>query len=230
MPSVLLPLQPSSLPPGVCYASEQERLSSYAANLHAILNGQAFYNFGDAVPAVEFQSYPWFRTIDYRWYIYDGAWISANPEQSTDVRRLFVGSLTDLLTYDGGDNTPLSDRSGPMWTEDTDFQGRSPIGPGNLPTSGDPIVVATNYGADQATLLATQLPASIDLTVSTNDYGEPPFNVTGFRLLSDNQDVDGQRDQTSSYVNPGGGQPLDTLTPVRGAYVIRRTARIFYKV
>lgn len=230
MPNVLLPLQPSSLPPGICYASEQDRLNSYADNLHAILNGQSFYNFGDTVPAVELQSYPWFRTVDYRWYTYDGGWISANPEQSEYVRRLFVGTLAQLILYDGGDNTPLSDRSGPMWEEDVAFQGRSPIGPGALPTSGTAVVVATNYGADQATLLANQLPASINLTVGTNDYGEPPMNPTSFRLLSDDQDVDGQRDQTSTFTNPGGGQPVNTLTPVRGAYVIRRTARVYYKV
>lgn len=226
-----MPLQPSTLPVGVCYASEQERLNSFAGNLHAILDGQAFYNFGDTVPAVEFQSYPWFRTVDYRWYTYDGGWISANPEQSEYVRRLFVGTLAQLILYDGGDNTPLSDRSGPMWEEDTAFQGRSPIGPGTLPTSGAAVTVATNYGADQHTLVATELPATIPMTVPANDWGSGAPSPATFRLLADDQEVDPSPINISSdFTIAGGDQPHNNLGPVRGCYIIKRTSRVYYKI
>src|SRR5688572_10156107 len=120
MPTILLPILAGSLPPGICLTgpdAEQNRMVAFAENMEAQLEaGQSFYNFGDTKPAVEFNAYPWLRTIDMRWYYYSGGWISPVNYDAND-RRWYAGTLVQLQTYDGGDLGAPSDRSGPMWVE-----------------------------------------------------------------------------------------------------------------
>jgi len=147
MPNLLLPILPSQLPAGYCFTSWQATLNDFSAAQNALLPGSTFYNFGPDVPAPEFEAFPWLRSIDMRWYVFDGNWISPNPETSADVRRLFVGNPATIAAYDGGDSGAASDRSGPMWEIDPQFADFIPIGVGTIvPT------VATTGGAKQATL------------------------------------------------------------------------------
>lgn len=229
--SVLLPIIPGTLPVGVCYASEQARLNGFAAQLQSRLDGMAFYNFGSSKPDVAYNAYPWLRTTDMRWYYFDGIWISPNLETSTFARRLFVGTTTDLQTYDGGDATVPSDRSGPMWEVDTDFAGRIPMGPGTLPTFSAVVAVGQNYGSDAVTLNNTQIPATIPgLEVLTNawDNGGPVGGTE--RLLSDVPFGSGTQTIASTYTNPSGGEPHENTPQVRGCYIIKRTNRLYYAI
>lgn len=230
MPTILLPLIPGTLPAGVCYSSEQERLSDFAANLQAQLDGATFFNYGNTKPAVEFNGFPWLRTTDMRWYYFSGDWLSPNPETSAFVRRLFVGSTVDLQTYDGGDTDPVGASSGPMWEVDTDFEGKSPMGPGTLPLSGTIVTVANDFGVDQVALTALQLPTPIPLIGTTNNWGSGATTPAPFRLLSDDNYVDGTVNVSTDFSITGGGQRHENLHPVRGTYVIKRTARLNYKI
>lgn len=237
MPTVLLPLQSGTLPPGICYTTEQERLVAFAENLETKLDGLAFYNIGTTKPAAANNAYPWFRTTDYRWYVYSGGWISLNPDRDPNIRRLWVGDITQLESYDGGDNGAPSDRSGPMWEVDADFAAKFLVGPGVF-AGGTAVAVGQDVGADELTLLAANLPPAdvvpLDATgiATANRSFQKSGTVTG--LSSQNGDFSGQ--QSGGLMTDvlaridGQSTPLEIIPPARGIYVIKATGRLYYFV
>jgi hypothetical protein len=219
----LLPILPGTLPPNICYDTEQERIVAFAGQMWAQLSGQAFYNYGDTKPAPEFNGYPWLRQQDMRWYYFAGVWISPNPEQSPYARRLFMGTTVNLQTYDGGDTNAPSDRSGPMWEVDTAFDGRSPMGVGTIPLS-DPsksLALGEQYGEGSHTQTEDEMPEHAhNVQYATSDTGD------GFPTVSNG---------TTAVLNyntdeKGGSEPMNWVHPVVGIYIIKRTARIYYAV
>lgn len=222
--SVLLPLQPGTLAPGVCFASEQERLLAFAEALRAILSGQTYFNYGSSTPAPENNAYPWFRTTDGIWYTYSGAWISpVGPEYHVSVRRLWVGSLASLPTYDGGDAGAASDRSGPMWVEDTDFIGRSPMHPGAIPAANPAktLTVGENFGDPShvnviGEMVEHQHAMKFDTSQSGGGYpailGNGANNTLTFNT------------EKAGATSPS---PFNLVHPVRGCYIIKWSGRAY---
>ncbi len=225
MPEAELPIRPDTLPPGVCYASEQARLNAFSAHQVAILTGQSFYNFGPDKPAIENQGFPWLRSIDMRWYYFEGQWITPRDpiDQDPNTRRLYVGSLTDLETYDGGEAGAVSDRTGPFWKEDKGFQGRSPMGPGIIPDENPvkTLTVEEDYGAGARALNTTQIPAHTHI-LEFNPPGDQ--SGSGFPTPLGDGSLGGNNYTTSSV---GSTQPVNLTHTVRGIYVIMPTARIY---
>lgn len=221
--SVLLPIQPGTLPPGACFTSEQQRLNAFSEAQKAVLSGQSYYNFGSTTPAVENNAYPWFRTTDGRWYYFSGDWISpVGPEYHAGVRRLWASSAGSLQTYDGGDTNTPSDRSGPMWTIDSDFDGRSPMGPGAIPTSNPAKTLAggENYGVGAHVLALSHIPEhrhSVQYTNLTSGNGFPQVGTGDTAAHVFNTDLAGSATPT----------PLNNVHPVRGLYIIRWTGRLY---
>ena len=234
MATILLPLVPGTLPPSFCPADEQTRLNTYAAFLNAVLNGQTFFNYGSTAPAPENRSYPWIRTTDMRIYEYVGQWRSPVSYSAFD-QRLFKGTLTDLITYDGGDNGSPSATSGPMWVEDTDCIGRSPMHPGAIPTSNPPKTLALNelYGEGAHQLLTTEFPKTLSLTATlpgnrTNlESGGPqwlaPIGSHGAMLTTPSTE-----DATFVFTNTNGDVAHQTTHPVIGRYLIKWSGRLYY--
>lgn len=236
MPNVLLPILPGTLPTGYCFESWQQTLNDFADNMQALLaGGQSFYNKGPDLPLPEYQEYPWFRTTDGRWYFYDGQWISPNPEQSTDVIRMWKGTLVELQSYDGGDTDPPSDRSGPMWEEYTGLQGRSPMGPGTVPDV-DPakvLSVEEDYGSGMVSLTEKQIAPHMH-TIRGRRSISGNTDLTDLPLIDDDYLT---TPVTEAETEPAGGEDPDTDTegaphmnvhPVRGIYFIQRTNRTYY--
>ena len=231
----LLPLQPGTLPANACYTSEQERLVAYAEFLWAVLAGEAFYNYGPDKPDPENNIYPWLRTTDMRWYRYEGGWLSPNPYSNLDERRLWVGNLTALQTYDGGDAGVPSDRSGPMWIADLSFTAKFLVHPGTFP-GGTSVAVNSNVGVDEVTLTAAQLP----------DANVVPLDGTGAiipnRTFQKSGTATGLTAQNGDFTSvssggmmvdvlakiEGNSDPFEIIPPARGIYVIQRTARLYY--
>lgn len=226
MPTILLPLLPGTLIPGVCYNDEQSRLNAYAENLQAQLPGQAYYNYGDSIPAVENNAYPWLRTTDMRWYRFSGSWISpVGPEYNVGIRRLWTSSAGLLQTYDGGDTDTPSDRSGPMWEIDHDFDGRSPMGPGAIEGSNPAKTLAggEDYGTGAHTLAGSNLPEHRHaMKFSQGTDGDTyPSIATG----STND-----RQYFTEMAGNATPTPLNNVHPVRGCYIIKWTGRAYRKV
>lgn len=234
MPTILLDLQAGTLPVGACYTDEQTRLVAYADHLKAVLNGQTFFNYGSTAPDPEFRSYPWLRTTDMRWYEYVGVWRSPVNYSPFD-RRLFSGTLTDLQTYDGGDTNAPSPTSGPMWVEDTDAIGRSPMHPGAIPTSNPAktLNVGEAYGEGAHALIATELPAVLPLTANlpghrTNlEAGAPQWlcpTGSGGTVGT----TPSTEDATITFNNTNGDVAHQTTHPVIGRYTIKWSGRLYY--
>jgi hypothetical protein len=250
MANVLLPLQAADWPQGVCPATFQEQLNQIAALLKAVLPGQAFYNFGPTKPGVEFQDYPWFRTTDGRWYYFSGVWRAPNNYDGNE-RRIFMGTEAQLAVYDGGDTGTPSPTTGPMWVVDTDFNGRSPIGVGDIPGT-DPVktlALDENYGDGQHTL--TEVEGGVGS--HTHAFGKVnPGNddayfskvgartvagYTGFYISGDNGNLEPPLTQADLFTLPPGSDgagvtpvPFSVVHPVKAVNIIKPSGRLFYTV
>jgi hypothetical protein len=126
--------------------------------------GNSFFNFGPTYPAINNRIYPWLDENG-QWWIYDqGVWLRKNPVTAAYERRIYVGTTTDLLSYDGGDGTAIATTTtGPMWEVDTLFDARFPVGVGAFAASGAVAVNGTAtatsiVGEDKHTLTIPETP------------------------------------------------------------------------
>lgn len=203
---------------------------AFADQLWAQLAGSAFYNFGPDKPDPSLRSYPWFRTTDGRWYYFSGDWISP-VNYDVNERRLYVGSLTDLQTYDGGDTGTPSDRSGPMWVEDTDFIGRSPMHPGAIPDSNPSktLAVGENYGEGAHKQTLTEMvPHDHDLEWRANTSGTGSDNVTGTPQAPTTTTF--QTESKGGTGSPPDNERANVVHPCRGCYLIKWSGRLYRRV
>lgn len=244
MSNILLPIIPGTLPENVCFSSWQAMLNLFASYMQAQLPGETFFNYGDTKPAPELEAYPWLRTTDGRWYSFDGDWISPMNHDANE-RRLFVGTTGELQTYDGGDAGAPSDRSGPSWEVDTAWADRTPIGVGT-------VVVNPEDNAGTANHTLTEAEGAVG--VHTHAYGIADLasddavfatsgqsNVAGYTghyVFGGGAPLNPAETTANLFTLPSGtggtGVPTPTafslIQPVRGVYVIKPTARLYYKV
>ncbi len=196
----------------------------------------------ESQPNANQRDFLWYKPstgITYYWDTSTSAWISPHPAVAGGIDRRWVeGTPTEILTYDGGDTGAPGANSGPMWEIDTNYAGRSPMGPGAIPGSFPPktLLLSEDYGEGAHTGTAAQL------VPHTHAFG-----VSG-GVDTDNI-LDGDNVHT---VLPGGGttaglqigltgdsQPSLTIEPnqasgsveaspvihpVRGVFCIRRTS------
>ena len=179
MPNLtLITLTAPSLPANYCPASYQKLANDIIGGTQATFNstiGNSFFNFGPTYPAINNRIFPWLDQ-DGQWWIYDqGFWLRKNPVAAAGFeRRIFVGTTTDLLSYDGGDGTATATTTtGPMWMVDTLFDARFPVGAGAFAASGAVAVLGTAtstsiVGEDQHTLTVPEIPCSDTRTVLLN--------------------------------------------------------------
>lgn len=250
----LISLQFGGFPPGYCYGSPDDFATDLLTNTTISFNtstGNLYYNFGATVPSVDNRIYPWYRTETNDgfegWYFWGGdvgidAWIAPHPvPASSDIRMLWVGAEADLETFDGGDALAPTTSTGPFWEVDTAFAARSPIAPGTT-ANGTIVTVATNYGDDEydLTLEKKHLP---DHYHHINIEGDSPLaperEADGYLRVGAGTEVDWQigsgpkNGMAKTYAEIDDGTitqeaaTIPTITPARGAYVIKRTTRVY---
>ena len=230
MPNLtLITLTAPSLPANYCPASYQKLANDIIGGTQATFNstiGNSFFNFGPTYPAINNQIFPWLDQ-DGNWWIYDQSlWTRKNPVAAGGFdRRIFVGTTTDLLSYDGGDGTATATTTtGPMWMVDTLFDARFPVGAGAFAASGAVAVLGTTtstsiVGEDQHTLTVPEIPAH------THNF---------FPLVTadaNNGGANGVQYGTTANVatsSTGGGAAHNNLPPFYGVYFIKRTSRVYY--
>ena len=243
MPNLtLITLTAPSLPANYCPASYQKLANDIIGGTQATFNstiGNSFFNFGPTYPAINNRIYPWLDENG-QWWIYDqGFWVYKNTVAAGGYdRRIFVGTTTDLLSYDGGDGTATATpTTGPMWEVDTEFQARFPVGVGAFVASGAVAVLGKTtstsiVGEDQHTLSAPEIPSH---THSLGANGKPAVFWDNFvqeaggdgnPSYSFNQSVPETSTSTGGVI--GGGGAHNNLPPFYGVYFIKRTIRVYY--
>lgn len=143
MPNLnLITLTAPTLPLGYCPATYQNLALDIINGTQATFNstvGNSFFNTGASAPAVNNQIFPWFDN-DGQWWIFSGGvWARENPTPAlSGERKMWVGTISDLQAYDGGDGTATtpSTYAGAMWEVDTEFAARFPVGVGAFAASG----------------------------------------------------------------------------------------------
>jgi len=235
MPNLtLITLTPPSLPIGYCPTNYQQLANDVISGTQANFNsaiGNSFFNFGPTTPTLNNQVYPWLDE-DGNWWIYkDGYWLRKNPVAiGSSERRVYVGTTTDLQTYDGGNTNTLSNWSGPMWEVDTEFEARFPVGAGTFAASGavavqGKVTSTAIAGEDKHTLVTSEIPKhSHTMTWDSQDTA----GGNQLKTLYYGPDANVVNDINKDTGDAGGDAPHNNLPPFYGVYFIKRTSRVYY--
>lgn len=242
-----LPLIPVTLPEGFCESLTGPNWAQTLINVGvggsvAQLEGSGFsvVLVQDTQPDPDQQDALWYQpTTGLTFSFNGGAWVT--PHRSppgSDERRMWVGTLVGLRSFDGGDGTATTPNTnvGAMWEEDPDFQGRSPMGVGAIPTSNPPanLAVATNYGEGAHTQTADEVgthahPLGSDASIQNGDNVlcvSTGMAGAGLMRGDTGSPLTDLSVQNNTYT--ASQEPMPVIHPVRGAYIIRRTNRVNY--
>ena len=121
---IILRTAVSPFPPGYCPTTNQQFADDIAA-------------------AVEQRDRIWAKVDDstgviigfYTWNTVVGQWVKNHWPLGvipTNERRIFIGSLLALESYDGGESGTISQSTGSFWVQDTAFTDKWPLGVGTL--------------------------------------------------------------------------------------------------
>lgn len=251
--TTLIRWTPPSFPPGYCFTDwnrlflDANALGSFTLNTDV---GNSFFNFGDTVPDADNRIFPWLRTVGGYpddWYVFvGGAWYSEYKRAPAEgvggfgIRVAYTGTESSLLTFDGGEATPIGVGSGPFWEVDHAFDGRVPVGPGSLP-SGASVALGSSSGDDVITIGSANVPPHVhaitigDSGGSNSDVIEPD-QAGSFRVAGGNS-LQYRSFWSSTFVGftrsagtASTPTPLDNMQPYVGAFWIKRTARVYKRV
>lgn len=226
-----------TVPNGTCFDSVSALYNTFVDLTTAYVDGDySLFNFGDSEPSASDRDKPWIRTIagkfDRLYVHFDGGWLSKHPvpagvDGASGERRMFVGAVADIDTYDGGTAGAVTDASGPFWVRDTNFDAKFPVGIGST-ANGTAITEANRTGGeDEVELTEGNLPPHThSLRYATRSYRSGSADIGEGKFSSGGNTADGM-------VIAGGGQlstPHNNLPPYYGVYFIKRTGRKYYKV
>ena len=229
----------ASLPAGYCWDTPAGYWAALQELISASVDSGIGFNFGNDEPGVDDQDIPWIRTLADgsldRLYSFNGQWVSPHPiPPSSSFRTIWVGSLADLKTVEGGADEAITETSGPFWVEDTDFSFRSPIGVGTNTiayngAAATSVAVGGTLGVEKIALGATEMPAHRHtITLRDNNTDTEPLPAAG--------DPGAAADPNGNTGYAGGDTPgssgttvaHDNMQPSIGVYFIKRTARKYY--
>jgi len=237
----LISLEFQGFPDGYCYPGDPDTFATDIMQYtEVVFNavGNIYYNMGPDIPGADYRIYPWLRTeqgFEDGWYYWDdtiGAWIKPHPTPASGgERRCFVGSTTDLQTYEGGNANAVDDADGPFWEVDSSFAARFPVGVGSFDNAGDVGVTDTTTstavaGEDEHTLTLAELPADVVIPTKLKIAGAPDGDYLHHDAVED-ADCGVYRDDVNDIV--ADGDPHNNLPPFYGVYFIKRTARIYFR-
>lgn len=243
-------LLPPQLAAGYCYPSDPQVLANDFFSLAQVVSSTTttigmFYNFGHTIPLPEFNPYPWLKRDGMdgppvRWFIFfNGQWVWPHEVAAEDQeRRFWVGTEAELILKDRpGESAldPITDTTGAFWEVDHDFDGRFPIGPGTIPTSSPAAVVAVggtsddqgNSGEYEHTLTIPEMPAHSHLPPEDQPATDIDRDAGNLGIGLDSANTFPNADTTWTR-ETGGDEPHNNMPPYRGAFMIKRTARVYY--
>ena len=150
-------------------------------------------------------------------------------------------------TFDGGEAGAIGDASGPMWQIDTAYAGRSPMGPGAIPDTSKTLAALEDYGNGTHTITVNELPkhthgitlkgfrSNLEAGVeqwyakSGPDPGVVETTPENSAQFPSHLDVGDGINFDETMWGQATPQAVNIVHPVRGTYILKRTARKFYK-
>jgi hypothetical protein len=141
---IILRTAVSPFPPGYCPTTNQQFADDIAAAIEVFLpNEFAFAIKSSSQPTVEQRDRIWAKVDNstgviigfYTWNTVVGQWVKNHWPLGvipTNERRIFIGSLLALESYDGGESGTISQSTGSFWVQDTAFTDKWPLGVGTL--------------------------------------------------------------------------------------------------
>jgi hypothetical protein len=223
-----LPLGTSGLNADYCFTTPQRLALDIVGASYAVLSSTGTpWNYGNATPSVNNQSYPWLRlnsdgTPDKVYVFASGLWIARHPTPPGAVFS-YEGTEASITTFDGGESAAVTPFTGPMWEKVSEMDGRSPIGPGTW-SNGMVINVGDQIGEEEHAITIPELP-------------EHHHEITGYMTAALSGGNSGAVINekpgdviTENTTDVGEGEAMELLHPVYAIFAIRRTARLFYRV
>lgn len=220
-----------------CWTSPQALINEAFQKGFALLGDITGILIQDTTPDPEDRDKAWIKltapggppaiSLPFTWLA--PAWVARHPiPAESNERRIWVGTTTDLITYDGGSAGAVGDASGPMWEVDSAFAFRMPLGVG---TSSDGTSVAVNGtgGSEFVELEEANIPRHVHgiegrLAHDANTDTTPRVIIDDDYLATEtSQDTEswgGNADETT--------EPHQNMPPYIGVYFIKRTARIYF--
>lgn len=241
MPTILIQTSPGVVPEGFCPSGETFWQQVYELFLsltqYSLQANQAFYNYGNVIPTPENRVYPWIRSSggypDRTYQYAGGLWLSKHPLPPgfTAIAPATITSQALLDVWDEGETGAVGFYTGPFWEIDTDFEGRSPMGAGAIPTSNPAktLAVGEEYGEGAHTQLADEVGPHTHLPSPKTMATSPGSGSVQGILFGGTGDA---RPDLAVLANTYATtqQAMPVIHPVRGRYFIKRTARLYYKV
>lgn len=248
---VVIPVDAGNLPLGFCPSTLQEQLNGFASVMSvtlALSSGATGIVVSSSKPAATnvlwLQLDPLGRPIRLYWFG-QGSWISLHPTVPGLIS-IWVGTLPDFTTFDGGDANGLSATSGPMWEVVPDLQGKFPLGAGTLPSgavvnTGDiagndkqPAILDHSHTTgrqrsdtdDKTYLIEPSSASPTGLTGAIVDRSAP----SGAKLEAGLDTLTGVFTGTSNVNNLPSPNTVTVMPPYLGINFIRRTQRLYYSV
>lgn len=215
-----------TVPNGTCFDSVSDLYNTFVDLTTAYVDGAySLFNYGPNEPSATDRDKPWIKTngsAPERIYIYyNGFWSSEHPvPYDSKERRIWTGTTTELLTYEGGVDVGVSDHTGPFWEVDTALSDRFLIG------VGDTASAATSTGGEKDTTLEEKNlpPHTHDLNYTERAYANGSQHTGEGSFIAGAKTVNGM-------ITAGSGQKSESFTnlpPYYGVYFIKRTNRKYY--
>jgi hypothetical protein len=248
--SISIVNQYGAVPPGTKFGSYQDFVAMLEKIHTSYLPGEhSPVNSGSTTPAAEDQDRPWTRrnvdgSPDRTYVFFNGNWVARHPiSPGSSERRLWQGTLEALRGHDGGDGTAdaPTDTVGAMWEEDIAFRDKIPMGV--LAVDGSVVAVGSTSGAktDSITLTSDNLlrhrhEITVEGVGDAEGAGEyDDATSTGYLQVGAGTETSwttATRDVVghTRYYGKASPDPIevDTVPPVIGTYVIKRTSRVYF--
>lgn len=232
----------AGLPESYCFTTPNRFALDIVAQMSGYVPGSySFFVISETEPDAEDRDKMWIKLLpggapDGRYYIYYlGEWVYPHPiEAESSVRMIWVGSESELWSFDGGDGTDPSSvaptaTTGAMWERDTAFDFRFPLGAGTSPKPTT-VSVGDTGGAEEIELAAGQMPEHTH-TVDANDYIADSYGGSGGFTVGNIEPEGTLPIITTSAAGgdgSGGVDPVNKMPPYYGVYFAKRTARQFF--
>lgn len=220
--------------------------------LHASLNGDPNFNYGNATPPPDKRGLPWYRLngdgSPDKWYSFNqGLWLSPHTLPPGFVG-IFTGAQADIPAFDGGNTNAISATDGAFWQELTAAQGRFIVGAGTTPAPDSTLLTVGQTGGEEKHALTIDENAPHTHFLASDVTTNPKVTLTVANHVAKESNFDGAgspfsyslsgtaTDATlgiSGESGGAGGPPAvvgrhNNMPPYLVATFIMRTARLYF--